>query len=83
MRADIEHLRRAAEYILMAIASSDGEEQEAMLNIAHSWLQQSEVIRNAEWERNRVRLPPAPHLGRRTPVRAPVLRLVASVECKV
>jgi hypothetical protein len=43
-----EHLRRAAECILTAIESSDPNEQEAMLNIAQSWLRQSEVARNAD-----------------------------------
>jgi hypothetical protein len=62
----------------MAIESSDREEQEAMLNMAYSWLQQSEIIRNAEWER----LPPAPRLGRPAPLQPPMLRLVASIECK-
>jgi hypothetical protein len=43
-----EHLRRAAKCILTAIESSDPDEQETMLNIAQSWLRQSEVARNAD-----------------------------------
>jgi|SoiMethySBSTD1v2_1073268.scaffolds.fasta_scaffold00487_45 hypothetical protein len=49
MRVDTEHhLRRAAECILMAVECSDPDEQETMLNLAQSWLQQSEVTRNAD-----------------------------------
>jgi hypothetical protein len=49
MRVDIEHhLRRAAECILMAVESSDPDEQETMLNLAQSWLQQVEVTRSAD-----------------------------------
>jgi hypothetical protein len=43
-----EHLRRAAECILIAIESSNPDEQETMLNMAQSWLHQSEVARNAD-----------------------------------
>jgi hypothetical protein len=49
MRVDIEHhLRRAAECILTAVESSDPDEQETMLNLAQSWLQQAEVTRSAD-----------------------------------
>ena len=42
MHVDTEqYLRRAAECILMAVESSDLNEQETMLNLAQSWLHRS------------------------------------------
>jgi hypothetical protein len=42
-----QYLRRAAKCLLMAVESTEPDKQIAMLNMAQSWLQQSEKVQNS------------------------------------